>query len=378
MNFSFTDEQTMLRDGAQRFLRQVYTFDTYRKMIATPAGHSPDIWKQMAELQWLGLPFPESEGGLDGGPVELLLLMEQFGRGLCVEPFIANMVLSGQLLLRLGSMAQKGTLLPSLMDGTSQISLAYLEAEGRHNHAYCASQAKKTASGYTLSGKKSLVLNGPNADRFIVLARLSGKTDDQTGLGLFIVDAQTKGVMLRSYPLLGGGVACELTLDEVHVEQSQRLGNDHDVIDALNDVLDLAIAASCADAYGAMQALLERTTEYLKTRKQFGVALGSFQVLQHRTVDMFVETQQTQSMILMAMIRLQDNDQAVRQKAASACKAYLHKASKFVAQQAVQLHGGIGMTEELNIGHYFRRLTAFGNLFGDREHHLKRLATLTQ
>lgn len=379
MDFAFTSEQTQLRDGFQRFLRQAYTFESYRKISASAQGYSPEIWAQIGDLQWLALPFAEADGGLDCGPVELLLLTEQLGRALCVEPYLANVVLAGQLLARLGSAAQKQTLLAPLLAGTQQVSLAYLEAAGRHDPAHCETKAVQTASGaYQLSGKKSLVLNGPNAQQFIVLARLAGSSKSAKGLGLFVVDAKAAGVRQKPYAVLGGGVACELHLDHVAVAADQRLGSDDEAFEALLDVLDLAIAATCAEAYGAMQALLEKTVEYLKTRKQFGVPLGSLQVLQHRMVDMFVEVQQTQSMILMVMLRLQDADRAERRKAASACKAYVHKASKFVAQQAVQLHGGIGVTEELSIGHYFRRLTCFGNLFGDREYHLQRFAALTQ
>jgi len=377
MDFAFTSEQSQLRDGFQRFLRQAYSFDTYRKISASGTGYSPEIWAQISELQWLALPFAESDGGLDCGPVELMLLTEQLGRALCVEPYLANIVLSGQLLAKLGNIEQKQALLAPLLAGTKQISLAHLEAAGRHDSAHCETGAVITATGaYELSGKKSLVLNGPNAEQFIVLARLSGESKSAKGLGLFIVDAKAGGLTQRPYALLDGGVASELTLNQV--VSSQRLGDEDQTFETLLDVLDLAIAASCADAYGAMQALLEKTVDYLKTRKQFGVPLGSLQVLQHRMVDMFMEVQQTQSMVLMAMLHLNEGDRPTRRKAASACKAYVHKSSKFVAQQAVQLHGGIGVTEELSIGHYFKRLTAFGNLFGDREHHLQRFASLTQ
>lgn len=379
MDFAFTSEQNQLRDGFQRFLRQAYTFEGYRRISTSTQGYSPEIWAQISELQWLALPFAEADGGLDCGPVELLLLTEQLGRALCVEPYLANVVLAGQLLARLGTAAQKQALLTPLLAGEKQLSLAWLETAGRHDVAHCTTRAVREADGrYRLSGRKSLVLNGPNAQHCLVLARLSGDTASPSGLGLFVVDTSAPGVSRNSYAVLGGGVACELGLDQVLVAADARLGDGDGAFETLQDVLDLATAASCADAYGAMQALLEKTAEYLKTRKQFGVPLGSLQVLQHRLVDMFVEVQQTQSMILMAMLRLQDPDRRERQKAASACKAYVHKASKFVAQQAVQLHGGIGVTEELSIGHYFRRLTAFGNLFGDREHHLRRFATLTQ
>lgn len=378
MDFAFSDEQTQLRDGMQRFLRQAYPFDTYRKVAATPVGHSPEIWAQMCELQWPGLAFSEADGGLGCGPVELLLLTEQLGRALCVEPYLANVILAGQLLASVASPEQKQALLAPLLAGETQISLAYLETAGRHDPAFCETRAVATSNGYQLNGRKSLVLNGPNAKQFIVLARVTGDVRDESGLALFVVDAKADGLRQKHYAVLGGGVACELHLEGTLVASTQRLGSDDNAFQTLLDVLDLATAASCADAYGAMQALLEKTVEYLKTRKQFGMPLGTLQVLQHRMVDMFVDVQQSQSMILMAMLKLQEGDRPERRKAASACKAYLHQASKFVAQQAVQLHGGIGVTEELSIGHYFRRLTAFGNLFGDREHHLKRFAELTK
>ena len=376
MDFSFTEEQTMLRDSVRRFVSEAYDFEGYRKIAASEAGYSPDIWQQFGELQWQALPFSEADGGHGYGPVELLLLMEEMGRGLCIEPYLPNVVLGGKLIAALGNDDQKAQLLPGLFDGSKQYSLAHAEIEGRYAPAHCEAKAEKTASGYTLNGKKSFVLNGPNADTFIVLARSSGAANDEAGLSLFIVPADTQGLEQRGYATLGGGSACEVTLNNVQLAADALLGSEGDAFSALEDVLDLATVASCAEAYGAMQAMLEKTVEYLKTRKQFGVPLAGMQVLQHRMVDMYIEVQQSQSMILMAMLRFNDDDRLARQRAASACKAYLHKASKFVAQQAVQLHGGIGVTEELDIGHYFRRLTAFGSLFGDRNYHLRRFAAL--
>ena len=371
MDFSFTEEQTLLKDSFQRFLQEAYPFEGYRKIIASPAGYSADTWRQIGELQWQGLPFSEADGGLGYGHIELMLLAEEMGRGLCVEPYLANVVLAGKMIATLGDEAQKSALLPSLLDGSNQISLAYAEVAGRYRTHWCECSASKNADGWLLTGQKSLVLNAGNADKILVIARTAGKSDSADGLGLFVIDPQANGVTLKNLAVLGGGSAAELNLKNV---AAQRMGGDAGP--ALDDVIDLATAYTCAEAYGAMQALLAKTAEYSKTRKQFGMPLGAFQVLQHRMVDMFIEVQQSQSMILMLMLKLQDEDRAVRQKAVSACKAYLHKASKFVAQQAVQLHGGIGVTEELDIGHYFRRLTAFGNLFGDRRHHLQRLATL--
>lgn len=376
MDFSFTEEQTMLRDSVRRFVSEAYDFEGYRKIAASEAGYSPDIWQQLGELQWQALPFSEADGGHGYGPVELLLLMEEMGRGLCIEPYLPNVVLAGQLIAALGSDAQKSSLLPGLFDGSKQYSLAHAELQGRFNPAHCETSAEKSADGYVLNGTKSLVLNGPNADSFLVLARSTGSSADPHGLSLFIVPADTAGLEQRGYAVLGGGSACELKLNNVQLSAEALLGQEGQAFPALEDVLDLATVASCAEAYGAMQAMLEKTVEYLKTRKQFGVPLASLQVLQHRMVDMYIEVQQSQSMILMAMLRFSEGNTLEKQRAASACKAYLHKASKFVAQQAVQLHGGIGVTEELDIGHYFRRLTAFGTLFGDRDYHLRRFARL--
>ncbi len=300
-----------------------------------------------------------------------MLLAEELGRGLCIEPYLANVVLAGQMIARLGSDEQKSRLLSPLLAGEQQISLAHTELGGRYQTHFCQTSAQADGEGWVLNGHKSMVLNAPNAQQLLVVARVNGDDAAGNGLGLFLVDAKATGVSLKACATLGGGVAAEISLKQV---QAERLGGE--AADALDDVLDLATAFTCADAYGAMQALLNKTAEYSKTRKQFGMPLGAFQVLQHRMVDMFIEVQQSQSMILMLMLKLGESDRAERQKAVSACKAYLHKSSKFVAQQAVQLHGGIGVTEELDIGHYFRRLTAFGSLFGDRRHHLQRIAQL--
>ena len=371
MDFSFTDEQMMLKDSIQRFLQDAYDFDTYRQIAESKAGYSPNIWQQFSELQWQGIPFAEADGGLGYGSTELLLLAEEMGRGLCIEPYLANVVLAGQLIAQLGDETQKQQLLSPMLAGELQLAVAYAETRGRQQPHVVHCQATRQDGQWQLSGRKSVALNAPNADRILVIARDSGGVADRQGLGLYVVDPGAAGVTLRPYAVLGGGSGAEVILDEV---PASRLGGD--ALSALEDTLDLATAYSCAEAYGAMQALLQKTVEYSKTRKQFGAPLGSFQVLQHRMVDMFVEVQQSQSMILMLMLKLTDADRSERQKAVSACKAYLHKASKFVAQQAVQLHGGIGVTEELDVGHYFRRLTAFGNLFGDRLYHLRRYAQI--
>lgn len=371
MDFSFSEEQGLLKDSFARFVKDAYDFETYRAISAKPEGYSRDIWAQISELQWQALPFSEDDGGLGYGSAELLLLGEELGRGLFVEPYMANVILAGQTIAALASDEQKQRLLQPLLAGEQQISLAHAELAGRYQMHHCATKATQQGDQWQLDGHKSMVLNAPNAQTLLVLARTKGDTADNHGLGIFAVAADATGVSLQACAALGGGIAAEVQLNGAPAE---RLGGE--AAQVLEDVLDLATAFTCADAYGAMQALLSKTAEYSKTRKQFGVPLGSFQVLQHRMVDMFIEVQQSQSMILMLMLKLQDDDRSERQKAVSACKAYLHKSSKYVAQQAVQLHGGIGVTEELDIGHYFRRLTAFGSLFGDRRQHLQRLAEL--
>ncbi|MAA76244.1 MAG: pimeloyl-CoA dehydrogenase small subunit [Salinisphaeraceae bacterium] len=378
MDLSYSEEQVMLQDSVRRFLGDHYGFETCRRILQSGPGYSPEIWEQFAQMQWLALPFEENDGGLGYGVTELCLLMEEMGRALCVEPVLANVVLAGQLLAMLGTAEQKQRWLTPLIEGRQQISLAHAELPGRFDLAHCRLQAERLEGGFCLSGHKSVVLNGPNADGFVVLARSGGGARDASGLSLFLVPADAPGVIRRDYAIHGGGTGCELTLDQVRLGADALLGAEGGAFETLEAVLDLATVASCAEAFGAMQALLDKTLEYLKTRKQFGVPLASLQVLQHRLVDMYVDIEQSRSMVLMATLRLEGEDAAERRRAASACKAFVHKTSKRLAQQAVQLHGGIGVTEELDIGHYFRRLTAFGSLFGDREHHLERYLGLWQ
>ena len=378
MNFSDTEEQKILRQSVRKLLARDCPFETYRSIVASEAGHSPELWRQFAELQWLALPFPEAEGGFGAGPSDLLVFAEELGRGLCVEPYLANVVLAGTVIARAGSATQRGALLPGLIDGSRQVSLAWAEAAGRYDLAHCDARAVREDGEIRLNGAKSVVLNAPNAETLVVVARMAGEVAERTGLSLYGIPRDAPGVEVRGYPLLGGGVAGEVSLRDVRVAPDALIGREGGALEVLEDAIDLATAVSCADAYGAMQALFERTLEYVKTRKQFGVAIGTFQVIQHRVVDMFLEVEQAQSLVRMAGAALEGPDAVERQKAVSACKSYLHKASKFVAQQAVQLHGGIGVTEDFDVGHYFRRLTAFGNLFGDRDHHLRRFAALTQ
>ncbi len=376
MDFSFSSEQKLLQDSASKFALKGYGFDRYQATLKMPNQLDPAAWAQMADFGWLALPLPESAGGLGGSGVDVSLVAEALGAGMVLEPYVAGLVLPGRLIALAGNAAQQERLLAPLAEGKLQLGVAWSEPADRQNLAHCATKASPDGSGYVLSGAKLCVLNAPNAQRLIVSARTAGKPGESKGVSLFDIDPSAAGVKMRAYPLMGGGIAADLLLDQVRVPADALLGAAGDGFEALDAALDHATAASCAQALGAMRTLLDRTSNYLKVRKQFGVPIGSFQVLQHRVVDMFIEIEQCRSMVLMAAVRIDSTDAVERRRAVSAAKAYLGKASKFVAQQAVQLHGGIGVTEELDVGHFFRQLTAFGSLYGDRNRHLERYASL--
>lgn len=365
MDLSFSSEQELLQDSAVKFAAKGYGFDQYRKSLAAPGQCDPAIWKQIAEFGWIALAVPEAAGGLGGSTVDVALVAEALGAGLVIEPYISGAILPAAILAA-GDAAKQEATLSALAAGDAQLAVAYAERAGRFNPAHCDTTATKSASGYTLSGAKHCAFNAPNATQLIVTARSA------QGIELFLVPREAKGLSLQGYDVLGGGSAADLSLDAVQVGADARVGT----LAALEVALDKATAAACAQALGGMKALLERTSAYLKTRKQFGVPIGTFQVLQHRVVDMFIEVEQSRSMVLLAAAKADSADAAERARCVSAAKAYVGKASKFVGQQAVQLHGGIGVTEELDIGHYFRQLTAFGTRYGDRDFHLNRFASL--
>ena len=362
MDLSFTSEQEALQDSAVKFVQRGYTFDQYKKSLAAPGQSDPAIWKQVAEFGWLALAVPESAGGIGGSTLDIALVAEALGAGLVVEPFVTGAILPAAVIAASDTAAQREELLGALAGGDARIAVAYAERATRFDASQCATTAEKNAKGFVLKGEKLCAFDAPNASQLIVSAR-NGQSID-----LFLVPRETAGLTLTTYPVLGGGVAADVKLDGVQVGADARLGD----VSALEAGLDKAVAADCAYALGGMKALFERTSAYLRQRKQFGVAIGTFQVLQHRVVDMFIELEQSRSMVLLAASKADGTDALERRKAVSAAKAYVAKAAKMVAQQAVQLHGGIGMTEELDIGHYFRQLTAFGTRFGDRDHHLDR------
>lgn len=377
MDFSLSDEQRMIRDSVERFIEKNHDFKQYLATVAQPGQIDTGTWAQFAESGWLGLPLPEHAGGFGGTAIETMLIMEGFGAGLVTEPFIPTVVLGGRLVANSGNAAQRTRVLEPLIDGKLQLAVAMYEHGARYRLSHCATRAEPSGSGgYRLNGEKTMVLNAPNADLLVVVARTAGTPQDEAGLSMFLVDPKTAGVSLRSCAVLGGGVAAEVRLEGVEVSADALLGEAGQAFAGLEQALDHATVATCAEALGAMQALFKRTVDYSKVRKQFGAPIGSFQVLQHRMVDMFNDLEQSRSMVYMASVRVESKVPDERRRAASAAKAYLGKTSRFIAQQAVQIHGGIGMTEELDVGHYFRRLTAFGNLYGDRAHHLRRFAGL--
>ena len=375
MDFSFTEEQTLLRDSIARFLGDNYDFETFKRVSRSEPGWRPQIWKQFAELGLLGASLPEDFGGLGGGPIETMIVMEEFGRALVVEPYVATVVVGGGLLSRAGSDAQKQEWLPKIANGEAVMAFAFVEPQGRYNLAALTTTAKKTGSDYVLNGAKAVVLGGPWADALIVTARAGGAQRDAGGVSVFLVDRKSKGISSRDYRTVDGLHASDISFENVSVPASNLIGADGGGLPLIEQAVDEAIVAHSAEAVGAMKVLLDATVEYSKTRKQFGVPIGKFQVLQHRMVDMFINAEQSVSIGLMATLKLHDSD-TERKKAASAAKVQIGRAGRFVGQQAVQIHGGMGMTDELNVGHYFKRLTMLDTLYGNVDHHLKRYASL--
>lgn len=374
MDFSFSEEQTLLRNTVQSFLQDKYDFDTRRKIVASDEGFRRDYWQQFAELGLLAAPFSEEMGGLGGGAIDTMIIMEEFGRHLVVEPFLETVVLAGGFLREGGSPAQQEELIPGIIGGENIWAFAYAEPQGRYNLADLKTTAKKDGDGFVLNGYKCVVLAAPWADKLVVTARTSGGQRDRDGVTVFIVDKGADGVSTRDYPTVDGRRASEITFENVKVGADAVIGEVDKGLPLVEKVTDQAIAALSAEAIGGMKELNEATVEYCKTRKQFGVPIGKFQVLQHRMVDMFMAYEQSVSMTYMVNLKVEE-EEAERKKAASGAKVQIGKAGRFVGQQAVQLHGGMGMTDELSVGHYFKRLTMIDTQFGNVDHHLKRYSS---
>jgi alkylation response protein AidB-like acyl-CoA dehydrogenase len=372
MDLTPSDEQRLLRESADRFVSETYTADHRRRIANDPLGYSADIWKQFADLGWLALPISEAHGGLGGGAIEVGILMEAFGRGLVSEPYLSTVVIGASLISECGTEAQKQALLPDIADGSLILAFAHSERQARFDLADVRTTAKKTPDGWRLDGHKTAVLDGSAAGQIIVSAR----TDDANGkLCLFLVPQGTRGFILRDFPRLGGGRACNLELRDVRLSADALLGDGRDALPAIEAVIDRAIAALGAEAVGIMQTLLDQTLEYTKIRKQFGRPLSANQVIRHRLADMAMQCDEARSMALRAAL-MADAEPVARSRAASGAKAKIGKCARFVAEQSVQLHGAMGVTEELDIGSYFKRLLAFDTLFGGSAHHYRRHAAL--
>ncbi|MEC7413772.1 MAG: acyl-CoA dehydrogenase family protein [Pseudomonadota bacterium] len=376
MDFSFTEEQTLLQESVSRFMQNDYGFEARQKNANTEQGFSAENWQTFAELGWLGVPFSEADGGFGGGAIETALMSEQFGRGLLIEPFLATVILAGGAIKHGGSEEQKSQYLPGIIDGSKHAALAFVEPQARFNIADITTTATADGDGYVLNGYKAVVLNGPQADFLVVSARTSGEQRDEDGVSLFVMDAATAGISRRDYPTVDAFRASEITFENVKIGADSLVGEAGKGLPILQQAIDDGVLSVGAEAVGCMEVLYKDTVEYCKQREQFGQPIGKFQVLQHRMVDMFMEHEQSKSLMFMAAMRMAEGYGAEAQKAVSAFKVQVGKSGKFVGQNAVQLHGGMGMTEELNIGHYFKRLTIIDTLFGNVDFHLQRFGAL--
>lgn len=377
MDIQLTEEQELLRSSIQRLLRDQYGFDARRKIVATDEGFSRKHWQAFAELGLCAAPFREDAGGLGGGPLATMLIMQEFGRSLVVEPFFETVVLAGGLIEDFGSPAQRKALLPGIIAGDEIWALGWAEGRSRYDFNNIATTARRQGEHYVLSGTKAAVIGAPWADKLVVSARTSGGPRDRSGISLFVVDRHSANLHLQGFKTIDGRRAAEVALMNVQVPASQLLGKEGEGVTALEACRDRAIAALCAEAVGAMTELNAATLEYSKTRKQFGVAIGSFQVLQHRMVDMFIALEEAISLTQHLNLSLAAGE-LHGSRLASGAKTKVGYAARFIAEQAIQLHGGMGMSDELNVGHYFKRIAAINVQFGDPTYHLMRYAQQDQ
>jgi alkylation response protein AidB-like acyl-CoA dehydrogenase len=371
MEFDYTEEQLALQETLQKFVARDYDFDKRRGFSRSAPGYSPAMWSQYAELGLLSLPFPESHGGLGGGAVDVMVVMEQFGQGLLLEPYLSSVVTCGGLIRDAGSAAQQDRLLAAIGAGKLQIALAAYEAGGRYTLSHVECQAEAQGAGWRLSGRKSVVLDGASAQHFIVTGRTAGKVLDRDGISVFLVPREAPGVTLSAYPTQSGGRAADLQFENVAVDADALIGAAGQGLPIVERAVDQACAALCAEAVGIMTALNQATLGYLKTRKQFGVAIGNFQALKHRTADMLIAAEQSRSMAIIAAVNADSPDAAHRRRVIAAAKAYIGQAGRLVGQQAVQMHGGMGVVDDLIVSHYFKRLTMIDLTYGDVDHQLK-------
>ena len=374
MNFDYSEEQQLLADTLKRFLTTNYALDARAKIIASEAGYSEEIWAALAEMGLLGVPFDTAYGGFGGSAVDVMIMMEAIGEGLVVEPYLATVGLGGQLVARGGTEAQKKRILPAIAEGKAKLAMAQTERQGRYDLSWVATRARRAGEDWLLDGEKCAVLHGGCADLLVVSARTAGHPTDPHGISLFLVRQGTPGVTLQEYRTLDNLRAVDIRLSGTIVPSEALIGREGDGLALLDEVVDYGTALLCAEAVGAIRYANEATLTYLKTRRQFGVPIGSFQALQHRMVDMFISYEQARSMACLACVKVDTADAAERRRAVSAAKIKIADACRQVSQDAVQLHGGMGMTEDLKISHTFRRLTMIAQTFGDADHHLERFA----
>ena len=371
MDFKLTEEQQMLKETAERLVRDVYTFDKRMEFSDSEAGFSTAFWQQMGELGLTAIPFPEELGGFGGTGIETMLIMEQLGKGICLEPYMESVILAGGLIGQLGSDAQKEELLGGIATGELQAAVALDELNSHYDLANVTTTAAEQGGEWVLNGRKGVVIGGQTAGKILVSARTAGNNRDEQGISLFVIDPSAAGVSRRVYATVDGRKACELFLDNVKGELLGEAGNAYD---AIRYQSGRAIAALCAEAVGAMRTACDLTLDYLKTRKQFGVPIGKFQVLQHRMVDMISELERATSMAILAACLADDEDSAERSAKLAAAKFVINRAGRYVAEQCIQLHGGIAMTWEYNGAHYAKRLVMISHQFGDDDHHLEAYA----
>ncbi len=374
MDFDLTDDQRLLSDSVNRLLGDQYSFEKRKGYLRAQEGWSTALWAQYAELGLLGLPFAEEYGGFGGGAVDVMLLMQAFGRHLVLEPYLSTVVLGGTAIRLAGSAAQRSDILPGVTEGSTKLAFAHYERQSRYDISDVLTTAKPNGSGYVLDGAKSVVLHGDSADRLVVSARTSGGRDEAGGISLFLVDGSADGLAKRGYTLRDGSRAAELSLSGVHVSKADVLGELDHALPVIERVVEAGIAAISAEVIGTMETMQAMTLDYLKTRVQFGKPIGENQALQHRAAEMLVAMEQGRSMAMLAAMMVDEPDAAERARNISMAKVGVGQSGRFVSQNAVQLHGGIGMTEEYAVGHFFRRVMVIEHLFGDTAYHLDRLA----
>ena len=382
MNFNYSEEQTMIKDGIARFVRDQYDFDTRRDIIASDEGINRDYWATFAELGWLSIPFDEQYGGFGGSAEDVAIIAEELGKGIVVEPFISTVVIFGGLLSASSNEALKSEVIPAIIDGSCLGAFAYSEQQSRFELTDVKTQAAATDDGYVINGEKTVVSNAGTANKLIVSARTSGEQFDRAGISLFLVDADAPGVEVRAYKTMDGQSAATVTLKDVAVAQTQLLSELDSGMDLVDQVMPQILLALCAEGLGIMETLNTTTVEYTKTRKQFDLPISSFQVLQHRMVDNFMAYEQSKSMLYRGLCEANEFasgniDQAGLEKAVHALKAVIARNGKQIAEDSIQIHGGIGMTDELNVGHYVKRLMTINVTFGDGDYHQGKFSQLS-